>query len=167
MIMFTAGSACLVYSRFGQILYDYAVALMLLGFGITLCSQLLTFQLIKLLGRRSIIIFMMVALMVRKRGLRDSRASLLQQFIKGQYRAGLGQGRLGRCSIIVFIQLQLQYLARHLFMMVALMVRKDCCWQQSCEPMDVQCSVREGRRDVARQAQHQCLRIGGPHDVRA
>jgi hypothetical protein len=68
MIMFTAGSACLVYSRFGQILYDYAVALMLLGFGITLCSQLLTFLLIKLLGRRSIIIFMMVALMVRNRG---------------------------------------------------------------------------------------------------
>lgn len=96
MIMFTAGSACLVYSRFGQILYDYAVALMLLGFGITLCSQLLTFLLIKLLGRRSIIIFMMVALMVRKRGLRDSRASLLQQYIKGQYRARLGQGREGR-----------------------------------------------------------------------
>jgi hypothetical protein len=64
MIMFTAGSACLVYSRFGQILYDYAVVLVVLGFCITLCSQLLTFLLIKLLGRRSVIIFMMVALMV-------------------------------------------------------------------------------------------------------
>lgn len=67
MIMFTAGSACLVYSRFGQILYDYAVVLVLLGFTVTLCSQLLTFLLIKLLGRRSVIIFMMVALMVRER----------------------------------------------------------------------------------------------------
>jgi uncharacterized membrane protein YfcA len=64
MIMFTAGSACLVYSRFGHILYDYAVVLLVLGFLVTLCSQLLTFLLIKLLGRRSIIVFMMVALMV-------------------------------------------------------------------------------------------------------
>lgn len=64
MIMFTAGSACLVYSRFGTILYDYAAVLVVLGFLVTLCSQLLTFMLIKLLGRRSIIVFMMVALMV-------------------------------------------------------------------------------------------------------
>jgi len=64
MIMFTAGSACLVYSRFGHILYDYAAVLLVLGFLITLCSQLLTFLLIKLLGRRSIIVFMMVSLMV-------------------------------------------------------------------------------------------------------
>lgn len=64
MIMFTAGSACLVYSRFGQILYDYACVLLVLGFLVTLCSQLLTFLLVKLLGRRSVIVFMMVALMV-------------------------------------------------------------------------------------------------------
>eukprot|EP00775_Hariotina_reticulata_P007850 gene7850-8047_t len=63
MIMFTAGSACVVYSRFGQILPDYAVVLITLGFTVTLLSQLLTFFLVRLLGRRSIIIFMMVVLM--------------------------------------------------------------------------------------------------------
>lgn len=36
MIMFTAGSACLVYSRFGVVLWDYAVVLVTLGFFVTL-----------------------------------------------------------------------------------------------------------------------------------
>jgi uncharacterized membrane protein YfcA len=63
MIMFTAGSACVVYSRFGQILADYGAVLVAFGFCTTLCSQLLTFALIKLLGRRSVIVFMMVILM--------------------------------------------------------------------------------------------------------
>jgi uncharacterized membrane protein YfcA len=64
MILFTSASACLVFVRFGHILYDYAGVLVVLGFFVTLCSQLLTFLLIKLLGRRSIIVFSMVALMV-------------------------------------------------------------------------------------------------------
>eukprot|EP00877_Chromochloris_zofingiensis_P012770 jgi/Chrzof1/7747/Cz02g35090.t1 len=63
MIMFTAGSACVIYSRFGGIRWDYGSILLVLGFTITLLGQLLTFYLIKLLGRRSIIIFMMVCLM--------------------------------------------------------------------------------------------------------
>jgi uncharacterized membrane protein YfcA len=63
MIMFTAGSACVVYSRFGQILIDYGAVLVAFGFCTTLISQLLTFALIKLLGRRSVIVFMMVTLM--------------------------------------------------------------------------------------------------------
>lgn len=52
MIMFTAASACVVYSRFGQLLVDYAIAMIIIGFCVTLGSQLLTFILIKLLGRR-------------------------------------------------------------------------------------------------------------------
>lgn len=63
MIMFTAGSACVVYSRFGQILADYGAVLVAFGFCTTLVSQLLTFALIKLIGRRSVIVFMMVTLM--------------------------------------------------------------------------------------------------------
>ncbi|WIA31149.1 hypothetical protein OEZ86_001161 [Tetradesmus obliquus] len=63
MIMFTAGSACVVYSRFGQILADYGAILVAFGFCTTLCSQLLTFALIKMIGRRSVIVFMMVTLM--------------------------------------------------------------------------------------------------------
>eukprot|EP00882_Tetradesmus_deserticola_P011288 GHRQ01011939.1.p1 GENE.GHRQ01011939.1~~GHRQ01011939.1.p1 ORF type:complete len:216 (+),score=65.04 GHRQ01011939.1:243-890(+) len=63
MILFTAASACVVYSRFGQILADYGAVLVAFGFCTTLVSQLLTFVLIKLIGRRSVIVFMMVTLM--------------------------------------------------------------------------------------------------------
>ena len=63
MIMFTAGSACVVYSRFGGIPWDYGPLLLVLGFLLTLCGQMLTFTLVKVLGRRSVIVYMMGLLM--------------------------------------------------------------------------------------------------------
>jgi hypothetical protein len=53
-----------VYINFGGIVVDYALALLAVGFVITLLGQLVTIRLVKALGRRSIIIFMMGSLMV-------------------------------------------------------------------------------------------------------
>jgi uncharacterized membrane protein YfcA len=64
MIMFTAGSAAVVYINFGGVLTDYALALLVLGFSVTLLGQLMTTRVVKALGRRSVIIFMMSTLMV-------------------------------------------------------------------------------------------------------
>ena len=64
MIMFTAGSAAVVYINFGGVVTDYAIALLLVGFFVTLLGQLCTIKLVKALGRRSIIIFAMSALML-------------------------------------------------------------------------------------------------------
>lgn len=63
MIMFTAGSACVVYSRFGGIPHDYGPLLAILGFLFTFSGQMLTFRLVRMLGRRSVIVYMMGALM--------------------------------------------------------------------------------------------------------
>jgi hypothetical protein len=63
MILFTASSACILYLRFNAILPGYGMVLLPVGFVVTLGSQLLTFLLIKLLGRRSIIVYMMLLLM--------------------------------------------------------------------------------------------------------
>lgn len=68
MIMFTAGSAAVVYSNFGGVVTDYAVALLLLGFVVTLLGQLCTMKLVKALGRRSVIIFAMSLLMLLATG---------------------------------------------------------------------------------------------------
>lgn len=81
MIMFTAGSACVVYSRFGHILLDYGVLLAGFGFFTTLGSQLLTFVLIRLLGRRSVIIFMMVTLMTIACGIMYVQSALVTKAV--------------------------------------------------------------------------------------
>ncbi|WIA12168.1 hypothetical protein OEZ85_012240 [Tetradesmus obliquus] len=68
MIAFTAGSAAVVYVNFGGVVHDYALALLAVGFVITLLGQLVTIRLVKALGRRSVIIFMMGGLMVLASG---------------------------------------------------------------------------------------------------
>jgi hypothetical protein len=52
-----------VYINFGGVVFDYALALLAVGFVITLLGQLFTIRLVKALGRRSVIIFMMGSLM--------------------------------------------------------------------------------------------------------
>lgn len=64
MIMFTAGSAAIVYVNFGGVVRDYAQALLLLGFVVTLAGQLVSTHLVKVLKRRSIIVFAMGLLML-------------------------------------------------------------------------------------------------------
>jgi hypothetical protein len=56
--------AAVVYINFGGVVVDYALALLAVGFVITLLGQLFTIRLVKALGRRSVIIFMMGSLMV-------------------------------------------------------------------------------------------------------
>lgn len=63
MIAFTAGSACVVYLNFGGLDSSVAVPLLALGFLATLVGQLGTSYLVKALGRKSVIIFVMTALM--------------------------------------------------------------------------------------------------------
>jgi uncharacterized membrane protein YfcA len=64
MIMFTAGSAAIVYVNFGGVVKDYAQALLLLGLVVTLAGQLVATHLVRVLKRRSIIIFAMSLLML-------------------------------------------------------------------------------------------------------
>ncbi|KAF6251261.1 hypothetical protein COO60DRAFT_1562023 [Scenedesmus sp. NREL 46B-D3] len=64
MIMFTAGSAAVVYINFGGVVVDYALALLAVGFVMTSLGQLFTIRLVSALGRRSVIVFMMGSLMV-------------------------------------------------------------------------------------------------------
>jgi hypothetical protein len=64
MIMFTAGSAAVVYLNFGGVVVDYAQALLALGFCVTLLGQLVAATLVRVLARRSIIVFTMAALML-------------------------------------------------------------------------------------------------------
>jgi hypothetical protein len=63
MILFTAASACCVYLHFGIIAWDYAAPLAALGFAATLAGQAATHRVVQLVGRRSIIVFSMTALM--------------------------------------------------------------------------------------------------------
>lgn len=63
MIAFTAGTATVVYLNFGGIQADYAVTLLVVGCLVTLAGQLVTTRLVRALGRRSIIVFMMGLLM--------------------------------------------------------------------------------------------------------
>lgn len=62
MILFTSGAASIVYLHFSYVLPDYGLALFATGFLVTLAGQLLTYKMIKVFRRRSIIIFMMVTL---------------------------------------------------------------------------------------------------------
>lgn len=64
MIFFTSASASLVYLSFGGISADYAVALLLLGFVVTLAGQGSTYWLMSRLQRRSIVIIAMASLML-------------------------------------------------------------------------------------------------------
>lgn len=64
MICFTSLSACVVYLNFGGIVMDYAQALLLLGFVVTLIGQMVSTHLVKVLRRRSIIVFAMGLLML-------------------------------------------------------------------------------------------------------
>lgn len=64
MILFTAASAAIVYFNFGNIPQDYGISLFTVGFVVTLLGQALTHTLMRALGRRSIIIFAMVVLLV-------------------------------------------------------------------------------------------------------
>ncbi|KAL0026889.1 hypothetical protein WJX77_009207 [Trebouxia sp. C0004] len=64
MILFTSSSASLVYLSFGGISADYAVALLLLGFVVTLAGQGSTYWLMSRLQRRSIVIIAMASLML-------------------------------------------------------------------------------------------------------
>lgn len=64
MILFTSASASLVYLSFGGISADYAVALLLLGFVVTLAGQGSTYWLMSRLQRRSIVIIAMASLML-------------------------------------------------------------------------------------------------------
>lgn len=63
MILLTSASACMVYFTFGTLQYDYAVVLAVCGFLTTLVGQLVVYKIIKLLGRRSIIVFAMALFM--------------------------------------------------------------------------------------------------------
>ncbi|KAK9829540.1 hypothetical protein WJX72_006389 [[Myrmecia] bisecta] len=63
MILFTAASASAVFISFGGIRLDYGVAVFVIGFVVTLAGQFVCHWLMQKLGRRSIIIFAMTALM--------------------------------------------------------------------------------------------------------
>jgi hypothetical protein len=62
MIAFTSLAACLVYADFGLIQWDYGAALLVLGAVASAAGQLATAQLVRALGRRSVIVFLMVTL---------------------------------------------------------------------------------------------------------
>jgi uncharacterized membrane protein YfcA len=64
MIFFTAAASFVVYLSFGLYSWDYAVPLMVIGFLATLAGQLATSWLVRVVGRRSLIIFVMTALLV-------------------------------------------------------------------------------------------------------
>ena len=59
MILMTSASACLVCFTFGTLQYDYATVMSVIGFCATLVGQLIVYKLVKLLGRRSVIVFAM------------------------------------------------------------------------------------------------------------
>lgn len=63
MILFTAAASFVVYLSFGLYPWDYAVPLMAIGFLATLAGQLATSWLVRAVGRRSLIIFVMAALL--------------------------------------------------------------------------------------------------------
>ena len=63
MIAFTAGSACVVYIHFGGLIWSYACVLLVVAFVVTLLGQITTAALVRVLGRRSVIVFAMVLLM--------------------------------------------------------------------------------------------------------
>lgn len=64
MIVFTAAGSFMVYVSFGLSPWDYAAALMVLGFLATLAGQLAMYRLIQAVGRRSVIVMSMVVLLV-------------------------------------------------------------------------------------------------------
>jgi hypothetical protein len=55
-------AACLVYANFGLIPWDYGAAMLALGLAASAAGQLATAALVRALGRRSVIVFLMVAL---------------------------------------------------------------------------------------------------------
>ena len=59
MILMTSASACLVCFTFGTLQYDYATVMSVIGFCATLVGQLIVYKLVKMLGRRSVIVFAM------------------------------------------------------------------------------------------------------------
>lgn len=63
MILFTALSASVIYISFGAVKLDYGVAVATVGFLCTLVGQFVVYRMVKMLGRRSIIIIVMVAFM--------------------------------------------------------------------------------------------------------
>lgn len=62
MILFTSTSACIVYANFGAIPQDYGAALLVLGALGATVGQLATYWVVKALGRRSVIVFLMATL---------------------------------------------------------------------------------------------------------
>ena len=58
-----AGSASVVYVTFGGVKWDYATLMIVAGFLVTTAGQLLTYQIIAKLGRRSIIVVAMAVLL--------------------------------------------------------------------------------------------------------
>lgn len=64
MILFTSAAAAIVYLHFGGLPTDYAAALLCLGFCCGISGQLACNRLVRMLQRRSVIVFAMAALMV-------------------------------------------------------------------------------------------------------
>lgn len=66
MIIFTSSAAALTYVHLGrgELPPDYAAALLALGFAVTLAGQACSLALVRALGRRSVIVFAMAALLV-------------------------------------------------------------------------------------------------------
>jgi hypothetical protein len=69
MIAFTAGSACVVYIHFGGLVWSYAWLLLVVAFVVTLLGQITTAALVRVLGRRSVIVWAMVLLMAMATGI--------------------------------------------------------------------------------------------------
>jgi hypothetical protein len=62
MIAFTSAAACCVYVGFGLVPYDYGAVLLGLGLAGSVVGQLATTRIVKALGRRSFIVFLMTLL---------------------------------------------------------------------------------------------------------
>jgi uncharacterized membrane protein YfcA len=100
MIAFTSLAACLVYADFGLIPWDYGGALFALGVVASAGGQLATARLVRALGRRSVIVFLMAALMCLASGAamfhavvrwRDAAAGDLSAWEWGAICRGLGR----------------------------------------------------------------------------
>jgi len=64
MIVFTSTSASIVFLSFGNLPLNYAAAVFIVGIVFTMLGQVACYMLMRALGRRSVIVFAMAALMV-------------------------------------------------------------------------------------------------------
>lgn len=83
MIAFTSSAASITYARFGFVQPDYAAVLLVLGWMSTSTGHLMFSAIMRALGRRSVIVFVMLGLVG------FSAAALFANFVR-QLQAAIG-----------------------------------------------------------------------------